>query len=107
MRHLKDGAAQAIFGGEIVNYKYAGRHTNTAMGNGRYGTDGEGVAAEINFIQKVERKGHDFINLADKYQLNVNKRNCYNAMVHTSHSNGGFSLYYGGPGYNRSRPCLH
>lgn len=99
--NLDQGFQQAIFGGEVKNTHRMGRHTHTHMGNGRYGTEGEGQAAAINQIEVLhDVEALNFINL-DEHEIHMNKPMCYNASVQNPHLvKGGFTLYYGGPGYD-------
>lgn len=103
---LAHGAEEATFGGEIENK--AGEkwhHTKTEMGNGHFGTNKEGRASQINNIKTIKHAGGSFSNI-DEYEIDMNKPNCYNAMVSQFHpSTDGLNIYYGGPGYRRDNYC--
>lgn len=104
---FSNGAESAIFGGEILNKGGVPQHTRTEMGTGHFGDKGESKAAAINYIEIASYEGSPLSKLHE-YEIKMSKPNCYNVMVQDSHpSNNGFSLYYGGPGYNLIRQCIH
>ncbi|KAL8252139.1 hypothetical protein R6Q59_035832 [Mikania micrantha] len=95
--HLQKHASMIQFGGEIVNSRPKGHHTNTQMGSGHFAHEGYGKAAYFRNLQVVDWE-NSLVPLANLHLL-ADHPNCYGIKAGKSNVWGNY-IYYGGPGRN-------
>jgi len=98
---IRNQAAKADFGGEIVNSWPGGRHTKTDMGSGYKPASGSGYAA----YQRTIR----YVNTSNYYATpslteSRTKSACYDIDVSTSTGTWKTYFYFGGEGYGTGCP---
>jgi hypothetical protein len=96
---LADHANTIDFGGEIIDGRNGGRHTNTDMGSGAFPSEGWQKAAYQRRIQYVDLKN---VYQSPALSGSRNSSGCYDiALFNDTSANGwGQYFYFGGPGYN-------
>jgi len=94
---LRDEAAEIDFGGEIVDKRTDGRHTQTDMGSGYWPYQGFGYAAYQRSLKYV-----DTSNFYRDASLTATRddRECYDIDLYYSADAWGWYFYFGGSGYN-------
>ncbi|KAD6118959.1 hypothetical protein E3N88_10230 [Mikania micrantha] len=95
--HLQKHASMVQFGGEIVNSRSRGYHTNTQMGSGHFAEEGFGKAAYFRNMQVVDWD-NSLLPLTNLHLL-ADHPNCYNIKAGRNNVWGNY-MYYGGPGRN-------
>ncbi|CAN6452025.1 unnamed protein product [Victoria cruziana] len=99
--HLADHASMVQFGGEVVNTRPYGIHTNTQMGSGHFSGQGFGKSSYFRNLQVVDWDN----NLIPPTNLRVvaDHPNCYDIQGGINRVWGNY-FYYGGPGRNARCP---
>ncbi|XVE74995.1 hypothetical protein DITRI_Ditri12bG0062200 [Diplodiscus trichospermus] len=95
--HLRDNASMVQFGGEIVNSRADGFHTQTEMGSGHFAGEGFGKASYFRNLQVVDWD-NNLIPLPN-LQVLADFPNCYDIQGGINRVWGNY-FYYGGPGRN-------
>ncbi|CAL9116797.1 unnamed protein product [Musa acuminata var. zebrina] len=99
--NLASSATMVEFGGEIVNTRPSGLHTDTQMGSGHFAEEGFGRAAFVSSIRVVDST-YTLIP-ARNLSYYTDDPNCYD--VQGGVDNSGESIFYfGGPGRNDRCP---
>ncbi|KAL5192027.1 hypothetical protein HKD37_04G011202 [Glycine soja] len=95
--HLRNHASMVQFGGEIVNTRSRGYHTDTQMGSGHFAEEGFRKSAYFRNLQVVDWD-NSLLPLRNIHLL-ADHSNCYNIWQGTNNVWGTY-FYYGGPGRN-------
>ncbi|KAJ0785481.1 putative neprosin [Helianthus annuus] len=95
--HLQKEASMVQFGGEVVNSRSRGYHTNTQMGSGHFADEGFGKAAYFRNLQVVDWD-NSLLPLTNLHLL-ADHPNCYDIKAGKNNVWGDY-IYYGGPGRN-------
>ncbi|CAL9174675.1 unnamed protein product [Musa hybrid cultivar] len=99
--NLASSGTMVEFGGEIVNTRPSGLHTDTQMGSGHFAEEGFGRAAFVSSIRVVDST-YTLIP-ARNLSYHADDPNCYD--VQGGVDNSGESIFYfGGPGRNDRCP---
>ncbi|KAL1340035.1 hypothetical protein AAHE18_U088500 [Arachis hypogaea] len=99
--HLADHATMVEWGGEVVNMRTNGQHTETQMGSGHFARESFGKSSYFRNLQIVDTD-NSLMNVQGISTLAENT-NCYD--IKSSYSNEwGTYFYYGGPGNNPQCP---
>lgn len=99
---LRDAADAVDFGGEIVNTKTNGRHTETDMGSGHWPYESFSWAAYQRAIRYVDTS--NFYQRATKLSRSVTNAMCYDLSLGSSSGDWEEYFYFGGSGRNSSCP---
>ncbi|KAL7138939.1 hypothetical protein ABFS83_09G016700 [Erythranthe nasuta] len=99
--HLQGHASMIQFGGEIVNTRSTGHHTNTQMGSGHFADEGFGKASYFRNLQVVDWD-NSLIPMSNLHLL-ADHPNCYDIRAGKNNAWGNY-FYYGGPGKNSRCP---
>ncbi|AES71480.1 carboxyl-terminal peptidase [Medicago truncatula] len=99
--HLRSHASMVQFGGEIVNARSKGYHTDTQMGSGHFAEEGFKKAAYFRNLQVIDWD-NNLLPLANIQHL-ADHSSCYNIKQGNNNVWGTY-FYYGGPGRNVKCP---
>ncbi|CAL9049282.1 unnamed protein product [Musa banksii] len=99
--NLASSGTMVEFGGEIVNTRPSGNHTDTQMGSGHFAEEGFGRAAYISSIRIVD--SNDTLIPARNLTYYADNPNCYDVQGGVDNSGESF-FYFGGPGRNARCP---
>ncbi|KAG2295978.1 uncharacterized protein LOC106386567 [Brassica napus] len=100
---LGDRATTVQWGGEIVNQRTDGRHTNTDMGSGHFADEWYKKASYFRKLETVD--GANTLREPQGLYPYASNGNCYNIKAGgTGSSYWGHHFFYGGPGRNAN--CL-
>ncbi|XP_010546460.1 PREDICTED: uncharacterized protein LOC104818542 [Tarenaya hassleriana] len=102
LSHLKGSASAVDWGGEILNYKVGGRHTNTDMGSGHFAEEGFKKSCNMDHISIVDE--HHVKRDAEIVQADMDNAKCYNLAHGSNDPNWRTYIYFGGPGQNPGCP---
>ncbi|CAN6446193.1 unnamed protein product [Victoria cruziana] len=95
--HLREHANMVQFGGEIVNTRAYGVHTNTEMGNGHFPREGFGKSSYFRNLQVVD--WDNSLIPPNNLRMVADHPNCYDIQGGSNRVWGSY-FYYGGPGRN-------
>ncbi|KDP43847.1 hypothetical protein JCGZ_20857 [Jatropha curcas] len=90
------------WGGEIVNLRSNGHHTNTQMGSGHFPNEGFSKACRIRNLRYVDGLGVS--RDADELITYVTNPSCYDLHIESKRNDFGVNLYFGGPGNSPQCP---
>ncbi|XP_019058638.1 PREDICTED: uncharacterized protein LOC104818539 [Tarenaya hassleriana] len=102
LSHLKGSASGVEWGGEILNFKVGGRHTNTDMGSGHFAEEGFKKSCSMHHISIVDE--HHVKRETEIDQTIVDNAKCYNLAHGNNDPNWRTYIYFGGPGQNPGCP---
>ncbi|KAL1191947.1 Protein neprosin [Cardamine amara subsp. amara] len=93
--HLKDGADEIQWGGEIINFKDGSQHTTTNMGSGRFANEGYQKASYFKNLLILDE--HDVKKKPSEGYSYMTQESCYNIRSGYE-AQWGVYFFYGGPG---------
>ncbi|XP_010545136.1 PREDICTED: uncharacterized protein LOC104817584 [Tarenaya hassleriana] len=102
LSHLKGSASAVDWGGEILNFKVGGRHTNTDMGSGHFAEEGFKKSCSMDHIFIVDE--HHVKRDAENVKVDMDNAKCYNLAHGSNDPNWRTYIYFGGPGQNPGCP---
>jgi len=95
--HLKDGATEIQWGGEIINFKDGALHTTTRMGSGHFAESGYQKASYFKDVEIIDER--DIHSSPKEGYSYMTQESCYN--IRSGYAKvWGVYFYYGGPGRN-------
>ncbi|OAP09352.1 NIP1 [Arabidopsis thaliana] len=97
--HLKDGATEIQWGGEIINFKDGALHTTTRMGSGHFAEAGYQKASYFKDLEIIDER--DIHSSPKEGYSYMTQESCYN--IRSGYAKvWGVYFYYGGPGRNQN-----